>query len=455
MAKKRNKITEEEVQRQTRKDILIARKQARQTRQIRLAMMGVGGLLLLVILVAIVMELFVNPNRAVALVNGEEITLKEWQERVEYERGQRIRVLENQLEAFGGDVGIIQQFASQMIIDLIPENAETFGQDVLDQMVNETAARQLAEARGITVTEADIDEAIGESFNYFGGNSPTPLPSPTETVMPTPSITPLPTAVITEVLPTLTPFPTPTTGPTRTPLPTSTPVSEASFQEQLADDLAQLKELGVSEATFRAVIKSQIYQERLMDVLATERELPTEAQQASIFIILFDTEEDAAEGMNIIQESDFLTAWNSFRSGTAEVEFSANATELLWRTKDEMAGSLGQEAADLAFSLPIGQPSEVISRTVDAETTLYFTLQVSGREVRPLSDAAFDQDKADLLQSTINDGLQLESTDFWRGRVPDTPRLDPKFRAAPTATPPVVLPTPTSEGTTTEPTPGS
>ena len=154
MAKKRDTTTED-AQRQSRKEVLLARKQAQQTRQIRIGVAAVGGLLLFVFLAAIVNELIIAPNRAVAIVNEQEISLKDWQDRVRFERAQRIILLENQLEAFQGNVGVVQQFAGQAINDLL--QADLLGQNTLNQMIDELVIQQAAEARGITVTDADVD----------------------------------------------------------------------------------------------------------------------------------------------------------------------------------------------------------------------------------------------------------------------------------------------------------
>ena len=167
MAKKKEQTPDEVAQRQSRKEILLARKQEQQMRRIRLGAYIVGGLLLLVLLVGLVNEFLIVPNRAVAVVNGEEISLSQWRDRVTYERAQRIVFLENQYEAFDGNVGIIQQFAGQSINDLL--DSEGLGQAVLNQMVDEVVIRQAAQERGISVSEADIDTYIGESFNYFNG----------------------------------------------------------------------------------------------------------------------------------------------------------------------------------------------------------------------------------------------------------------------------------------------
>jgi len=134
MAKKTQKTGETEDQRQSRKDILIARKQERQLRNIRIAVAVIVGFIALVIGVALVNELFITPNRAVATVGDHTITLREWQDRVKFERAQRIIFLENQLEAFNGDVGFVQQFGGSVINELY--DPQTMGQNVINDMAN-------------------------------------------------------------------------------------------------------------------------------------------------------------------------------------------------------------------------------------------------------------------------------------------------------------------------------
>jgi parvulin-like peptidyl-prolyl isomerase len=438
MTKKSTRLRQEtEEQRESRKEILRKRREAEQTRRIRLAVGGVAGLLLLVLLVAVINELFVAPNRAVATVNGEEITVRQFQDRVEYERAQRIISLENQYEAFGGDVGIIQQFSSQSIIEL--QDAEAFAEGVLTQMTQEILVRQEAEARGITVTDAEVDAEIGSFFNYYDGGLPTAEPTASPTVQPTPSLTPIPTAVITDVVPVDTPFPTPTLGPTSTPEPTATAVTLESFDEQLGKVMTDFDNLGVNEAIFREVVRMNLYADKLTEALGEENNVPSEAMQASIYLLTFDTQADADEASAMIGASDFLTVWNTIRSTPADPDTPATTTasELLWRTQDELTATLGEDVANVAFTLPPNVPSAPVEYAVDDTTTKFYILQVSGREVRPLSDAVIQNAKQTLLQNLITEksvaGVEIMET--WRNYYPSRPVLDAKFLAPPTATP--------------------
>lgn len=436
MTKKRTRSQEpDDLQRESRKEILRKRREAEQTRQIRLAVGGVVALLLLVLIVAVVNEVFIAPNRAVATVNGEEISVRQFQDRVEYERAQRIISLENQFDAFGGDVGIIQQFSSQTIIEL--QDAEALAETVLNQMTQEILVRQEAEARGISVSEADLDAEIGSFFNYYDGGLPTPEPTATATIEPTPSLTPIPTAVITDVLPTNTPFPEPTLGPTNTPEPTATAVSLEAFEEQLGEVLADFDNLNVNNDIFREVVQFNIYADQLVEAVGEENDVPTEAMQVSIFMLSFGTQEDADEARAMIEAGDFLTVWNTIRSAPADAESTATATELLWQTQDALVATYGEDVANIAFTLPIDVPSTPIEQVVDEETSRFLLLQASGREVRPLSDAVIENAKQTVLQDLLSEksAIGVEILEIWRNYYPSQPVLDPKFLAAPTATP--------------------
>lgn len=437
MAKNKTSNETDNRSRQSRKEILRAQKQEEQVRVLRIAAIIIGLIIFLVIIVAIVNEMILVPNRSVASVNGESVTLSDWQNRVEFERAQRIRTLEDQLETFNNDIGLVQQFSGQAIVELVSENAEALGEAVLDRVIEEEIMRQEAEERGLLPTEAEIDDRIAESFNYFGGDSPTPLPEPTDTVEPTPSLTPIPAEG--EEAPA--DVPTTEPPPTSEPPPTPTPVSEASFQQEFSDLLAEFNDLGVSENTYRSVVESSIIMERLMDALADEEELPREDLHASIFFLVFGDEAEANQTLADIEDSGFLPVWNAIRSQppepTEEGGITTTASEILWRTRDDYAASFGDEAAQAIFDQSLDTASEVFTITGTDGQPLYIIFQVSGREMRELSQAEYEARKQALLEEFLSERFSdnVEISELWRRRVPTSPILDPKFRQPPTATP--------------------
>ena len=438
--------TENDVQegsrRRSRKEILLERKRQRQTREIRIAVGIVVALVVLVLVVAVVNEYYIRPRQPVAEVNGETVTLTEWQRRVRYQRAQLIIALENQLEAFQ-DISLVQQFSGQQISLLA--QPEQLGELILEQMINGVLIRQEAEERGITVTDEEIQERIGEQFNYFGGALPTPQPTPTETIMPTPSLTPIPTEVITEVVPTNTPFPTPTEGPTATPRPTATAVSEEAFQEEFGALMDRYQEMGVSEEAYRDAIRAAVYREKLADALAEEQNLSEEAEQASIYVLAFEEAETAEEALAAVDEDGFLTVWNRIRStppSDEEPTFpNAQATEVLWRTQEQIAQQFGPQVAEAAFEQNVNTPSSVIeSAQPTGETELVtgsrqYIIMVSGREVRQLSQSALQTQKQELVSELVQERreeVSIERFPLWRARVPTQPILDPIFLTQPT-----------------------
>lgn len=438
MAKKKKEDIEE-IQRQSRKEILVARKNERQTRQIRLAILSVVALLVLVLVIGMINELAIKPGSPVAVVNGTELPLKDWQDRVRFQRAQLIIGIEDLAEAFNQDIGQVQQFAGQQINLL--EDPESMGQLVLDELVNEELIRQAAADRGITVSDDDVQEEIETTFNYFGGGLPTPMPTATETPIPTPSLTPIPTQVITEVLATSTPFPSPTAGPTSTPLPTATPVSIESFQESYNGTLDDFANYGIDEPTFREVIKAQLLEERFQEALATEEELPSEAEHASFYYLVFDNEEEANDTASRIIDEGFLPVWNIIRSTPPDAasESTAAASEVIWRTQDDLESTFGSEVAVVAMTQSLQEPSSVIvlPATDGSGIDRYLIIMVSGREVRPLSEAALRNAKQELLQSWL-EIQRLENSEIferWRANVPKRPVLDRRFLLPPTPTP--------------------
>ena len=439
MAKKKTAPSEER-QRKSRKEVLIARKEAEQTRQIRIVI-GVVVLLLVIVLIAgLTNEFLVKPGSAVANVNDTEITMDEWRRRVRLQRAQLILGVEDLAEAVGQDIGQVQQFAGQQLL-LLTQESERLGQVVLDQMIDEVLIRQEADFRGISVSEDDIQKEIDASYGFFGGASPTEQPTATETVIPTPSLTPIPTAVITEIVPTNTPFPTFTPGPTSTPFPTPTPLSLEAYEELLLETNDRLSGLGISDESFRAVVEAQLYQELLLEQLVIDNELPTEALHASFFYLLFDSQEEAEDALDEIESGSYEAFWNTVRSTPPEPddENPIFARELVWRTRDIVNNQLATSIGEAVFDNPLNKTSSVIvvPAMTEEEEDSYYIIFVTGREIRPLSESAFRTAEQELLDSWIQSrrATGVESFERWRTNVPPNPVIDSRFLVPPTPTP--------------------
>ncbi|HET6447228.1 MAG TPA: SurA N-terminal domain-containing protein [candidate division Zixibacteria bacterium] len=438
MAKKRIESTEDK-QRQSRKEMLIARRHEQQTRRVWILVLAVVGLIAAVLILGIVNELVLKPSRPVAVVNEVEITLDEWRDQVEYRRALLVSRISDIADLVAGDVNQIQQIAGLELQTL--GDPELLGQQVLDELIEQELVRQEAEARGISVSVDEVQASLEERFYYFGGDSPTPQPTPTETIMPTPSITPIAQEGLTETIQLLTPTPTPTTGPTVTPMPTPTAISLESFEESSGEWFNRLNDYGVDEALFRNEIEQDLYRERLIDALALEGELSDLAEHASIFYIRFGNEDEANDALEAIESSDYLTVWNTIRNAVVEEdgEDSAIAGELLWRTADNLESILGPDLSGEAFELDIDEPGSVIvvpAQTEDGADS-FFIIMVSGREVRPLTESAFDNAKQQIYINWLDEALLSNVLRFerWRANIPQRPLLDTRSWIYPTPVP--------------------
>lgn len=397
MAKKSNESSTESAAKQaeSRREQLRNQKMDAEKKKVLTAVYAVAGIIGLVLVFALINEFFIAPSRTVSTVADETISLAEWKDRVGYERTQRVVYLESQYDAFSGDVGIIQQFASQPMLEL--QDATALGENTLGQMTFELATCQALEGTGVTISDADIDAEVESDLNYLGEEADT---SETE----------------------------------EGDAPTS--ITKEEFDEQFADLMDSLGEYGVSEETYRAVVKNSLCQTLLMESLAADADLSTEAEQSNTLILVFATEEEAAQAEADIADSNFLTVWDAIDAdaNAEEPTSTAIATELTWRTQAEYEGIFGPDTTATIFDLPLNQASDVIIDDADPATPRYYIIMADGREMRELPESTILEAQQQLLIAHVSAYLELneEESNFWRNRIPTQPVLDAKFLAQPT-----------------------
>jgi hypothetical protein len=193
----------------------------------------------------------------------------------------------------------------------------------------------------------------------------------------------------------------------------------------------------------------------LTEALVDEQGVAEEAEQASFFYIVAETQEEAEQALEDIEAADFLTVWNTIRSQPAGPESDSTlvASELLWRTREDVESFFGQDVAQAAFESPIDEPSDVIvvNAMTEEEADSYYIIMVSGREVRSLTQSAIAAAEQQLFQTWLEEQRTqgVEIFERWRTAVPGRPILDRRFLLAPTPTPAL----PTIEVPTLEPAP--
>ena len=371
---------------------------------------------------------FIQPGQPVAVVNGVEISTRDFQKRVRQQRSQYILQYWNMAglaQYFGND----QQFTNQLTqVQTLLTSSFALGRDTLDQMITDELVRQEAARRGVTVSEAEIDEEIQKTFRYYPNGTPTPeptlTPGPTSTIAPTstgePSATPTEAAspTPTETLPpteTLAPTETATEGPTptATPIPsitpTPTPYTQQLFDRDYRDFLAQNQKLsGMTEADVRALFASQVLRRKLQDVWEA------------------DPQVDAVHARHILV-ADEATAKDIIAQLQAGADFASLAAQYSTDTSNkDQGGDLGffqrgqmvPEFEAAAFGNPVGLVPEPVMTT-------YGWHVIEILETRnETDDAARARGLSDWLDKQRNDPNVVQTFAYWENRVPEDPAFD-------------------------------
>ena len=257
----------------------------REQRLQRLAIRAVAGIIaILAVLVAIafaVEQLFI-PNQVLAVVNGENITVREFREEYNLEQA-RLRLQLNQIQNSGFDLQQLSQqepYRTWLSEFNVPDQ---LGLRVINDMVDDRLVAQEASARNISVNDEVLEKEIQDFFGFdptavaLIGAEPTETPQPT--ITPSPFVSPTPTAI-----PSITPTPTPgeaeqaegdtETEPTVTPQPTvveptlSPEEVRENFQENQDSYRSFLSINGIADETVAAFFERMALEALLAEDLA-------------------------------------------------------------------------------------------------------------------------------------------------------------------------------------------
>lgn len=335
----------------TRKQLSRAQREAR-FRRIVLILTGIVVVAVLGLAAyGIANEQFIRPNKVLATVNDETITVSEFEDRVKF-------------ESFMYQFNPMAQY----------QPFDPVQADILNIMVEEIVIQQKAEEMNISISEEEVRERSELAFGYDAGDpEPTPTPYPTD---PTPegdatatptfvyTLTPAPTATLepgvtpTETEePTSTPDEPPTATPTGTPAPTPTPISEEDYTtrfNEIFDEAATL--IGMEPERVHEMwyerVRIEMFREELRNAL--EYDIDQTQTVAHIARILVATEEEAKAAQERIDSGE------EFAEVAAEISldtFTAyKGGDMGWASEDQIDPAL----AEAAFSNPVDTLSEPI-----------------------------------------------------------------------------------------------
>jgi len=367
--------------------------------------------------------------KPVAKVGNQTITTNDFVLRTSYERSRLVQQFESTIQfaqSFGSDPTFASYFASTLT-DIQTKLADpvTFGNSVLDTMIDDITILNKAKELNLSVSDQEIDNALHEGFGYFPNGTPTPSVTPTEFLTPTLSLTekalvsptPTPTIAPTSTLePSATPLPatptplvttTPTVQPSITPTlepsPTPTPYTQEGYNTEFNNFLTQLKTIKYTEKDIRALVSMQLLRKKVFDVITKDMK-PEEEQVWARHILVKDeaTAQDVIKRLKAGEDFGNLAKELSQDTGTNDI-----GGDLGWFGRGKMVAPF----EDAAFKLAVGQISDPVKSDFG-----YHVIQVLGHEIRPISSADFDT----LKQTTFTEWLKSFSAKETINRYADT-----------------------------------
>lgn len=287
MAKRKKRVPEEERE-LTRKQ---ARLHARDRERNRKLYIGAGSAILLAMLIIVAGALYAFayvPNSTLARAGADTIVTKDFWQRMRLERSRLASQLVNlqQLEQQFG-----QSFFTQQInqIQAQLQSPFTLGMQVLDDMIDEKIVAQEAAARGITVSDEEVEAALREEIAR--NRNAITAPQATETAEAGIAATATATAWTPTPLPTIDAnvvvTATATPLPTAEPLPTQPIISDTGYTEGLNELSTTLSDINsVDLEGYRAVIRARLLADKLSAAIGEETVTATEEQVHARHILI-------------------------------------------------------------------------------------------------------------------------------------------------------------------------
>ena len=381
----------------------------------------IAAVIILILAGAFLIEGVIQPNQAVASVNGQNISTRDFQKRVVFDRWRTGTLLASVYNQFG------PQYAEQLFTSQQSPYAQlyqqlsfptTMGQAVLDEMTEWLLVQQYAKANNITVSDEEVNKKMFDFFGY-NPNPQTATPTQTPSTTPTPLVSPTPTATLT-----VTPAPSQTVTPTVTPIPTGVPTATPGPTEQRQDFEKTSKNYfeqaakatSLTEAEIRQIFYEQTIRDKVKEAIAGK---PQDQQdQIKARHILVDTEEQAKDLMTALQQGELFAALA--KASSKDTGSGAQGGELGWKGKGEYVPEF--EAAIWSDKAKVGDVLGPIKTQYG-----YHIIQIEGHEMRTLTDSEKTalQDKIynDWLTQERKDQNKVKTFDIWIDRVPSNPSL--------------------------------
>lgn len=371
-------------------------------------------------------------ERPVAVVDGQKLTVNEFQAQHKFTRWRLVQQYQSTLQFlsfFGQDPNYAQQFQAsldQIKNQLSEANETVLVAQTIDEMIQNKLIEIEAKKLNISVSDAEVDVEMQKGFNYFPDGTATPEPTvaqnPTSTLSATQLalVTATPTATLPAATATATLPPTATATidpslPTATPTITATPYTEEGYKKQVSDFVTKLKEFNFTESDLRKILYYQKLREKVQNEMT--RDITAEQDQVWARHILV-SDETAAQSLysQLSQGKDWTALAAEASQDTSNKD---RGGDLGWFSRGDMV----KEFEDVAFKLNIGEISEPVKTSFG-----WHIIQVLGHETRTITSAQLDELRSknfyNFLKTEI-ESSRVTRTENWKGFVPTEPVIPP------------------------------
>jgi parvulin-like peptidyl-prolyl isomerase len=384
---------------------------------------------------------FLRVRQPAAIVYGETITIGQVQEEVRYQRLQLVASF-NRLITFSTTLLDPTEAASlnsqaELIANQLSDKV-ALGNSALQFLIEAKIARREAAARGITVSDEEVQNAVNGMLGYIPAATLTAMPSPTITPTFTETSTPTLIPTVTAGGPTLTPSPsetptatptlTPTIGgtvtatsspsltPTITPIPTATPFTEQAFNKYYGIFIANIQnQTGMNEAEFRERVRSDLYIQKVRNAIMAD--VPDTEEQVHLEEIVLDDQQKAVDTLARLLRGEF---WSQV---CAEVSIDAankdNSGDIGWISLEEPP----TEIEKAAFALKVGEISQVLQTGANT----WVILKVVDRDERPMNPEKYATMQSaayqDWLNVILNDPAIVDKKGIPEELIPSKPNI--------------------------------
>ena len=152
--------------------------ETQQIRILRVSGFVVLGVIALTLIFGLLYNGVIRPNKVLAQVNDEKITVSDFEKSVRYQRQNLIsnyEYMQQLYQSFGMQLDENQRMQYEM--QLAPEYAPIIGAEVFTSLVDRLVLDYAAKEEGFSVSDEEVTNRLQELFGYFPNGTPTPEPT--------------------------------------------------------------------------------------------------------------------------------------------------------------------------------------------------------------------------------------------------------------------------------------